>query len=216
MHPIISFIGKSSSGKTTLLEKVIAELKKRGHKVAIVKHSPHQHELDTTQKDTWRFTRAGSELSIINSLDQLAIYRHLDKSLDPRDIADCVLWDYDIFLTEGYKDGNNPKIEVHRAEQGDELLTDPKFLLAVVTDKPLDVKVPQFSHGDIKGIADIIEKTMASPNNETELEMVINGKPAAVSPSLKNQLTRTFAALIPDLKKNGEVKDLRISLRRKH
>jgi len=216
MRSIISFVGKSSSGKTTLLEKVIAELKKRGHKVAIVKHSHHKDELDTAKKDTWRFTKAGSELSAINSLDHLAIYRKMDEFFDPRDLANYILWDFDILLTEGYKSSDYPKIEVHRAEQGNKLITDPKLLLAVVTDKPLDLKIPQYSHDDIKGIADIIEKTIATQNSETELEMVINGKPAAVSPSLKDQLTRTFAALIPDLKKNGEVKDLRISLRRKH
>jgi molybdopterin-guanine dinucleotide biosynthesis protein B len=216
MRSIISFVGKSSSGKTTLLEKVISELKKRGHKVAIVKHSHHKDELDTAKKDTWRFTKAGSELSAINSLDHLAIYRKMDEFFDPRDIANYILWDFDILLTEGYKSSDYPKIEVHRAEQGAKLITDPSLLLAVVTDKPLDLKIPQYSHDDIKGIADIIEKTITTQNNETELEMVINGKPATVSPSLKDQLTRTFTALIPDMKKNGEVKDLRISLRRKH
>ncbi len=216
MRSIISFVGKSSSGKTTLLEKVIAELKKRGHKVAIVKHSHHKDDLDTAEKDTWRFTKAGSELSAINSLDHLAIYRRMDEFFDPQDIANYVLWDFDILLTEGFKGSSYPKIEVHRAEQGDELLTDPKLLLAVVTDKPLAIKVPQFSHDDIKSIADIIEKSAAFQEKEIELEMVINGKPVPVSASVKDRLTRAFAALIPDLKKNGEVKDLRLSLRRKH
>ncbi len=75
MRSIISIVGKSSSGKTTLLEKLIAELKSRGYKVAIVKHSHHKDDLDTAEKDTWRFTKAGTELSAINSLDHLAIYR---------------------------------------------------------------------------------------------------------------------------------------------
>jgi molybdopterin-guanine dinucleotide biosynthesis protein MobB len=216
MRSIISFVGKSSAGKTTLLEKIIAELKKRGHKVAIVKHSHHKDDLDTAAKDTWRFTRAGSELSAINSLDHLAIYRRMDGYFDPQDIADYVLWDFDIILTEGFKGSSYPKIEVHRSEQGDELVTDPKLLLAVVTDKSLEIKVPQFSHDDIKGIADIIEKTIASQNNENELEVVINGKHQAVSTALKDRLTRTFTALIPDLHHNGDVKNLHISLRRKH
>jgi len=52
MHSIISFVGKSSSGKTTLLENLIAELKRRGRKVAIIKHSHHADDLDTSKKDT--------------------------------------------------------------------------------------------------------------------------------------------------------------------
>jgi molybdopterin-guanine dinucleotide biosynthesis protein B len=216
MLSIISFVGKSSSGKTTLLEKVIAELKKRGHKVAIVKHSHHKDDLDTAAKDTWRFTKAGSELSAINSLDHLAIYRRMDTFFDPQDIANYVLWDFDILLTEGFKGSSYPKIEVHRSAQGKELLTDPKLLLAVVTDKPLDIKVPQFSHDDVAGIADIIEKTAASKNGETDLELAINGTPASITLSQKDLLTRTLNAIIPNLQNNGEVNNLHISLRRKH
>jgi molybdopterin-guanine dinucleotide biosynthesis protein MobB len=214
MQSIISFVGKSSSGKTTLLEKIIAELKKRGYKVAIVKHSHHKDDLDTAAKDTWRFTKAGSELSAINSLDHLAIYRRMDNFFDPQDIANYVLWDFDILLTEGFKSSSYPKIEVHRGEQGNELMTDPKFLLAVVTDKPLDLNIPQFSHDDIKGIADIIEKTIAFKNGETELELVINGQRMPVSTILKDLLIRTLSAMISN--NNGEVKNLHLSMRRKH
>ena len=216
MRSIISIVGKSSSGKTTLLEKLIAELKRRGYKVAIVKHSHHKDDLDTAAKDTWRFTQAGSELSAINSLDHLAIYRRMDNYFDPQDISNFVLWDFDILLTEGFKGSNYPKIEVHRGEQGKGLLTDPKLLLAVVTDEPLDIAVPQLAHNDVAGVADVIEKTIISQNNQTDLDVVINGVPADVSPSLKDLLVRTLTAMIPGPQGNGEIKNLHISLRRKH
>jgi molybdopterin-guanine dinucleotide biosynthesis protein MobB len=215
MRSIISFVGKSSSGKTTLLEKVIAELKKRGYKVAIIKHSHHKDDLDTAAKDTWRFTQAGTELSAINSLDHLAIYRRMDKFFDPQDIANFVLWDYDILLTEGFKGSNYPKIEVHRAEQGKELLTDPKLLLAVVTDEPLDIDVPQLSRDDVSGIADIIEKKVITRKGGTDLTMIINGKTTPLSPQLEDTLSRTLSAMIPDLQNNGNIQSLHISLRRK-
>lgn len=216
MRSIISIVCKSSAGKTTLLERLIVELKQRGYKVAIVKHSHHKDDIDTAAKDTWRFTRAGSEISAINSLDHLAIYRRIDKYFDPREISSFVLWDYDIILTEGFKGSNYPKIEVHRREQGKELLTDPKNLLAVVTDEPLDIDVPQFSRDNVAGIADIIEKTIITRNGENDLELVINGAPTPISPSLKDLLTRTLVAMIPHPQGNGEVKSLHISLRRKH
>ncbi len=77
MHSIISLVGKSGSGKTTLLEGLIAELNQRGRKVAIVKHSHHAADLDMANKDTWRFSQAGSEFSAINSLDNLAVFRSM-------------------------------------------------------------------------------------------------------------------------------------------
>ena len=216
MRSIISIVGKSSAGKTTLLEKLIVELKQRGYKVAIVKHSHHKDDLDTAAKDTWRFTKAGSALSAINSLDHLAIYRHIDNFFDPQEISNFILWDYDIMLTEGFKGSNYPKIEVHRSEQGKELLTDPEHLLAVVTDEPLDIDVPQFSHDNVAGIADIIEKTIISQNIENDMDLVVNGTYTPISPSLKDLLSRTLIAMIPNPQGNGEVKNLHISLRRKH
>ena len=214
MHSIISIVGKSHSGKTTLLESLIAELKQRGHKVAIVKHSHHANDLDTASKDTWRFTKAGSEISAINSLDHLAIYRRTDDYFDPQEISNFVLWDFDIILTEGFKGSNYPKIEVHRSEQGKDLLTDPEQLLAVVTDEPLDIAVPQFSREDIAGIAGIIEDTINTGKRENNIDLIVNGANIPVSPPLQDLLTRTLFAILPLPQGNGEVKNLHISLRR--
>lgn len=215
MHSIISIVGKSHSGKTTLLESLIAEMKRRGHKVAIVKHSHHADDLDMASKDTWRFTRAGSELSVINSLDHLAIYRRTENYFDPQEISNFILWDFDIILTEGFKSSNYPKIEVQRSEQGEELLTDPQQLLAVVTDKPLDADVPQFSRDDIAGIADLIEKSIIARQRANEIDLIVNGAYTPISPPLKDLLVRTLLAMIPVPQGNGEVKSLHISLRRK-
>jgi molybdopterin-guanine dinucleotide biosynthesis protein B len=213
MHSIISIVGKSHSGKTTLMESLIAELKRRGVKVAIVKHSHHADDLDTADKDTWRFTKAGSELSAINSLDHLAIYRRIDHYFDPQEISSYVHWDYDLILTEGFKSSNYPKIEVHRIEQGRELLTDPAHLLAVVTDEPLAVDVPQFSHDDVTGIADLISNMIINLRRENEVDLMVNGNNVPVNPSLNDLLARTLLAMIPSPTGDG-IKSLHISLRR--
>jgi molybdopterin-guanine dinucleotide biosynthesis protein B len=215
MRLIISIVGKSDAGKTTLLESLIGELKRRGHKVAIVKHSHHADDLDTHKKDTWRFTRAGSELSAINSLDNLAIYRHMDHYFDPQEISNFILWDYDVILTEGFKGSNYPKIEVHRRKQGQELLTDPQQLLAVVTDEKLDVNAPQFSHDDISGIADLMEKAIAERQEENDIDLMVNGVYVPISPQLKDLLARTVSAMIPAPPNDGAIKNLHFSLRRK-
>ncbi len=214
MHPIISIVGKSGSGKTTLLEGLLAELKKRGYKVAIVKHSHHADDLDTAAKDTWRFTRAGSELSAINSLDHLAIYRRMDNYFDPQDISSFVLWDFDLILTEGFKGSNYPKIEVHLKEQGDELLTDPEQLLAVVTDEPVALDIPQFSRDDLNGIADLIENTILTQNRGNNINLIVNGARVPLDSHLEDHLTRTLLAMIPGQSDNGKVKTLHVSLRR--
>ena len=214
MRTIISIVGKSSSGKTTLLESLIGELQRRGRRVAIVKHSHHADDLDTPEKDTWRFTRAGSALSAINSLDHLAVYRRVDHYFDPREISSFILWDYDIILTEGFKSSGYPKIEVHRAEQGRDLVSDRKLLLAVITDEPLDLDVPQFAHEDVAGIADFIEKLIKAAAGENEVDVVVNGARVSLDPSLEDLLARTLAAMIPHPQGDGKWKSLHVSLRR--
>lgn len=213
MRSIISVVGKSGSGKTTLLEVLIAELKQRGHRVAIVKHSHHADDLDKADKDTWRFTRAGSELSAINSLDHLAIYRRMEQFFDPQEISNFILWDYDLILTEGFKGSHYPKIEVHRREQGEDLLTAPSQLLAVVTDEPLPVDVPQFSRDEVSKIADLIEETLLQ-RREDDVDLIVNGACRPMTPSLKDLLTRTLVAMIPP-EDGGSIKSLHISLRRR-
>ncbi len=213
MRSIISIVGKSHSGKTTLLEKLIGELKGRGYRVAVVKHSHHADDPDTADKDTWRFTRAGSALSAINSPGHLAIYRRTEHHFDPQEIAGYVHWDYDFILTEGFKSSRYPKIETHRREQGEELLTDPADLLAVVTDTPLDINVPQFAHDDVSGIANIIERKMIEQRRDNEVDLLVNGAPVPLTPDLGGLITRTLLAMIPRPDGHG-IKDLQLSLRR--
>lgn len=215
MHPIISIVGRSESGKTTLLEELIAELKRRGYRVAVIKHSGEDLELDTAKKDTWRFSQAGSEISAICSGQKLAIFKRMEYDCSPDELSRFVWWDYDFVLTEGFKKSSYPKIEVHRGVKGKDLVSPPQQLLAVVTDEPLAVDVPQFSRNDINKIADLIEKTILSQRKEDDIGLLINGDYIPISPALKNLLARTLIAMVSSLKDTSELKSLAISFRRK-
>ncbi len=156
MVPVISVVGKSGVGKTTLLEKLIAELKRRGYRVATVKHDAHGFDIDHPGKDTWRHARAGSDHVVLASPNRIAHIRRLDRELTLPEIV-AAIHDVDIILTEGYKRGPAPKIEVSRAEQGRELVCSPEELVAIATDQPYDLDVPQFDLDDAAGLADLIE-----------------------------------------------------------
>ena len=159
--PIISVVGKSGVGKTTFLEKLIAELKRRGHRVAIVKHDVHGFEIDQPGKDSWRLAQAGSDSVVIASPQRLALIKRLDREMALDEIA-ALLTDVDIILTEGYKRGDAPKIEVARRERGEELLCTPDELLAIVSDQSFDLAVPQFGLDDARGTADLLEEEFLS------------------------------------------------------
>ena len=157
MRPIVSIVGKANSGKTTLLEELISELKQRGYSVAVIKHAAEDFELDTKGKDSWRFGQAGSEMVAISSPHQLAVFRKVKHDLSPREISRSFDGEYDIILTEGFKQANTYKIEVHHKDQGKDLVSNPEQLLAVVTDEPLEMDMLQFAQEDVGKITDLIE-----------------------------------------------------------
>jgi len=157
MIPVISVVGKSDSGKTTLIEKLLPELKKRGWRVATIKHDAHHFDIDKPGKDSWRHAQAGADAVLISSAEQVALIEKVnqEKTLDQ---LLAMLPPVDLVLTEGYKSGDRPKIEVHRSVKYKELLCQAEELVAIATDEPLDLPVPQFDLDDAQGIVDLIEE----------------------------------------------------------
>jgi molybdopterin-guanine dinucleotide biosynthesis protein MobB len=156
-RPVISIVGKSQSGKTLLMEQLIAEFKRRGYKVAALKHSRGKMEIDQPGKDSWRFAQAGSDAVLVSSPDKLAVIKSLDHDLGIEEIMPMVSPEFNLILVEGFKKSKVPKIEVHRKELGGDLLCSPEELSAVVTDGRLDTRIPQLPWGDAAAVADFIE-----------------------------------------------------------
>ncbi len=164
--PVVSIVGRSNVGKTTFLEKLIAELKRRGHRVATIKHDVHGFDIDRPGKDTWRHAQAGSDLVVIAAPDRFAMIARTPGELSLDEIVARLPLDVDIVLTEGYKRGDRPKIEVSRAACGRELLCGPNEALAVVTDERFPgVGLPQYGLDDAAGVADLLEPLMRAPSH---------------------------------------------------
>jgi len=156
--PIVSIVGRSGTGKTTLVERLLGELKARGYRVATIKHDTHTFEIDQPGKDSWRHAQAGSDVVVIASPDRLAIIRRLEREWSLDEIA-ALIEDVDIIITEGYKRGGKPKIEVSRRERGRGLVSQIDELVAVATDEPYpELAVPQLALDDAAGLVDLIEK----------------------------------------------------------
>ena len=81
--PVVCFVGRSNSGKTTFIERVIPELVRAGYKVATVKHAGHGFDLDTEGKDSWRHKQAGSATTIITSPRQIGMVMDVDHDHHP-------------------------------------------------------------------------------------------------------------------------------------
>ena len=156
--PIITIISKSGGGKTTLMEKLIRELDQRGYRVGTIKHHSHSgFEIDQPGKDSWRHAQAGSRHVVIAAPDKVASYRLLEQELSLQEVA-REMQDVDIILTEGYRNAGMPTIEVLRLETGLPRISDPRTLIALVTDTALPDEIPQFGLEQIGPLADLVEK----------------------------------------------------------
>ena len=154
---IIAVVGKSNSGKTTLLEKLIACLTQRGHRVGSVKHAHDGFEMDKEGKDSWRHRRAGARATLVITNDNVALIK--DDASSDMDKMRSYLSGMDLVLAEGFKQQHLPKIEIFRTQSvhKEPLCMAAEDLIAFVTDSDSTPDVPVFGLDAISAIADFIE-----------------------------------------------------------
>jgi molybdopterin-guanine dinucleotide biosynthesis adapter protein len=159
---IVSIVGKSNSGKTTLLEKIIFELKQRGYNIGTVKHAHEGFEMDKKGKDSWRHRQAGASATLVISQGKTALIK--DEELGFIEKMKKYLSDSDLIITEGFKKQNLPKIEVFRlnSPHKNPLCMEDDNLVGFVTDSEHKPDVPVFGLEDIKEIASLIEEKFLS------------------------------------------------------
>jgi molybdopterin-guanine dinucleotide biosynthesis protein MobB len=156
--PVVSVVGRSGSGKTTLLCGIIPELKKRGYKVATIKHDVHGFDIDKPGKDTWEHAQAGANTVVISSPWKVAIIEKVEQELTLDQVI-AKIENVDIILVEGYKRNDKVKSEIYRSSVHSEpLYVHGDDLLAIVSDIIPDLGVPVFATDDYTGLATLIEK----------------------------------------------------------
>lgn len=169
--PIVCFVGRSNSGKTTFIERVIPELVRAGYKVATVKHAGHGFDLDTEGKDSWRHKQAGASSVVILSKGSMAMFADVSDQMSVEDVRDRFLdGSYDLIIAEGWKHEGFPKIVIIREQVG-EIPISTEGLLAVVSDKQVNLNVPVFALDDVPAVASLIMKHFPRrARSEHELE----------------------------------------------
>ena len=163
---VYGIIGWKNAGKTSLVERLVAEITRRGFSVSTVKHVHHEVDLDQPGKDSYRHRAAGAREVVLASAQRLAV---LAEHRGPEPALDAVLTrlaPVDLVLVEGYKRDAHPKIEVFRAEAGHDLIQpgDPT-VRAVATDTPLrGLSAPVLDLNDTDAVADFILREVGLVN----------------------------------------------------
>ena len=157
---VVSIVSKKQSGKTTLIEKLVPALRRKGYRVGTVKHDTHGFDIDHQGKDSWRHKQAGADAVVISFSRKISLIKDVAEEMSLDQIVTQLFSDMDIVITEGYKRAGKPQIEVFRSAAHSMPLyskEEKNTLVAVMSDVPLDLGVPQFDINDIMALADFIE-----------------------------------------------------------
>lgn len=157
--PYVSFSAKSGTGKTTYLEKLVACLKEKGLRIALIKHDAHGFELDQPGKDSYRLRKAGVDTMILSGPDQtVQISRHTAGEPSLKQLLSSIQG-VDLILIEGYKFGAQPKIQLLRKGYSETPVGNPENTIAYVADFPYDPvpsALPVFDLNDPQDLAEYL------------------------------------------------------------
>ena len=156
---IYGVTGWKNSGKTGLMERLVAEFTERGFSVSTIKHAHHSFEVDKPGKDSFRHRNAGAKEVLLVSRNRFALMHEVRQDEEPV-LASLLakLSSVDLVLIEGYKRDRHPKIEAHRKGIGKDLIavTDDTIHAVASNDSP-SLDKPVFDLDDTGAIADFIQ-----------------------------------------------------------
>ena len=163
MTKVIGVAGFKNAGKTTLVEKLVTELTRRGHRVSTVKHAHHDFDIDHEGRDSFRHRKAGAtEVAVISQNRWAIIHENRGEAEPPLDEILAKLAPCDLVIVEGYKRDNHDKIEVRNVELAHpKLAGDDPTVVAIAANGPLAGEaVPVFDRDDVAALATFIEQHM--------------------------------------------------------
>jgi molybdopterin-guanine dinucleotide biosynthesis protein B len=186
---IVTVVGAANAGKTTVIERLTAELTRRGFRVGVIKHAGEDFEIDRDGSDSRRFKAAGAGVSCVSAKGKWAAVSDAGVSdADPEHLAVLLLRDCSFIIAEGYKNLPLPKIEVYRREAAESPVAAGKDeLAAIVTDDAVEADVPIFRLSQTNELADFVEKRFK--NEPADAELFINGREIPM-----NRFVREFMA----------------------
>ncbi|NLY66379.1 MAG: molybdopterin-guanine dinucleotide biosynthesis protein B [Tissierellia bacterium] len=211
---VLTVVGIHHTGKTTIVEKVTEELRKRGYRVGSVKEIHFEDfAIDTEGTNTHRHKMAGSQLVTARGLYETDILFQEKLSMD----RILKFYDHDYVILEGVTDIKVPKIisattEEEVLERLDEntIAISGKISNRLKEFKGLPVINPI---ENTKELVDLIEEKVEDYIKEPyNIKLQIGERDIEMVPFVKNILVNVVLGLVKELKGYEEGKDIKIHL----
>jgi molybdopterin-guanine dinucleotide biosynthesis protein B len=162
-HKVIGVAGFKNAGKTTLVERLVAELVARGHRISTVKHAHHSFDIDQEGRDSFRHRKAGAtEVAVVSRHRWAIIHELRDEEEPPLKELLGKLEPCDLVIVEGYKRDDHDKIEVRNlALNHPNLAGGDPTVVAIAANGPIaEAPVPVFDRDDVRALASFVETHM--------------------------------------------------------
>lgn len=163
MSKVIGVAGFKNSGKTTLVEKLVTELTRRGHRISTVKHAHHSFDIDHEGRDSFRHRKAGAaEVAVVSRSRWAIIHESRDEAEPSLEDILAKLAPCDLVIVEGYKRDSHHKIEVRNLGlDHPQLAGEDPTVVAIAANGPVSpAPVPAFDRDDVGALASFIQQHM--------------------------------------------------------
>lgn len=165
--PVLGFAAYSGTGKTTLLVKLLPLMKLQGLRIAMIKHTHHDFDIDKPGKDSYELRKAGANQVLLASNKRRALLTEYEQQTEP-DIRELVeqldLKNLDLVLVEGFRHLPFPKIELHRPSMAKPLLyKEDESIIAVACDEHIaSGDLPLLNLNAVEEVAGFINRWLDS------------------------------------------------------
>jgi len=212
MIPIIGFVGDKKSGKTAVLEAVIAELKKKGRKVGVIKHTTHGFQLDYPHTDSAKLAKAGAKKIVLLGDRRIGLYGAEQGEPEPERVRDLYLSELDVVLVEGFKNAAIPKVLVALNAPAPKWAKEIGGLIAAVSKNKTGLKVRHFQPGRTKELALLVEGYIKSHRKKREVKIYLDGRSLQIKPFIKDFCLNTIVGIIGSLRDSRGAKRIQITI----
>ena len=212
MIPIIGFVGEKKSGKTLILQKVIALLAKNKFKIGVIKHTGHGFKIDHPDTDSYKLFASGAKKIALLGHGEVGFYGKAAPEPSPEQVRDLYLPEMDAVLVEGFKDAAIPKVLIALSGSVPKWAKDTGGLIAVVSPKKTELKVRHFTPAQAGELSKLVEGYIKAHRHKREVKIYLDGKELFIKPFIKDFVLNTTVGMIGSLRDAAGARRIQISI----